>query len=148
MSYSTVADVRMATGFNNVDNIATATVTTYIDMGDAIINSYIGSVYVLPLSTSSSLVQSLSIQIATALLYINEFGEENQNTNRAWEKRLKIATNICDNIRQLKMRLYDDSGNELSRNSTRTPAFYPTNASSQPSAVNSTAPKITMDGQF
>lgn len=145
MSYCTVTEVRAAAGFNEDTNITDPTIASYISQMDSMIDALIGSAYLLPITDDCPFLSNQSIQGTVALLYMNEFGEENQNSNRDWNKRLKVVLDACDKVRLLKMRLFNTAGEELPRTTTRQPAFFPTVASSQPGAVNSTAPKITMN---
>ena len=146
--YSTIADVRAITGMSSSVKIPDATITAKIVAADAIINAKIGAVYQLPLSATCDMITMLSNEIASLLLTMDIYGEETQNTDKGWERKMKAFYNMLEDIRQLKMRLFDTNGAELSRITTRQPGFYPTDASSDPGAVNSTQPKITMNEKF
>ncbi len=148
-NYCTEAEVRTGTGFNDAANITTGTVTQYITMTTSVINSIIGSTYALPIDMDvvfCALLNNVAIQMTTALLYMNEYGEDSQdNSGKSWKDRYTLAERICNDIRLLKKRLFDAEGNELERNDDRVPSFYPTAASSDPNAPCTTKPQITMD---
>lgn len=148
MGYSTEAQVRAATGLTDASKITSATVVGRIAFADNIINGKIGSVYSLPLSASCDLISFLSLEIASMFLILDNYGEETQNTDKGWQKRWNATVGVLTDIQTLKTQLFDVNGQELTRNTTRQPAGYPTDASSDPSAVNSTQPILTMGQQF
>ncbi len=153
MAYTTEAAVRAATGFSNTTNISSATVTAYIADADSVINSYIGDVYALPLALSTvatvpDIIETLSRHITTGLLYANEFGEESEDTDKGWKKRMDWAMGILEKIQKRKLKLRSATGVEYDRTSLKSPVFYPTDASSEADADDSTEPKITMNGKF
>lgn len=148
MAYSTEAEVRNATGMQNTTNISSGTVVSRIAFADGVINGKIGSVYQLPLSVTCELIHFCSVEIASLMLALDNYGEETQNTDKGWQKKLNAIYAVLEDIRTLKIQLFDANGVELTRNTLRTPAFYPTDASSDPGAVNSTEPKITINQKF
>lgn len=148
MAYTTATAVRKATGFSDTANITTELVDAYIADADSVIDSKIGDRYTLPLLETPQIIETVSRAIATGLLYSNEYGEESQDTDKGWLRRLDWAMGILDDIQAGKMKLYDTSGQELAGASLYNPTFYPTNTSSEPGAVDSTAPKLTMNEQF
>lgn len=148
MAYSTVAEVRNATGMQDSNNITDATVTARIAFADGIINGKIGSVYQLPLSATCELIHFCSLEIASLFLALDNYGEESENTDKGWKKKLDTIYSILEDIRTLKTQLYDATGTELTRSTLRTPAFFPTDASSDPNAVDSTQPKISINQKF
>ena len=153
MAYSIEADVRAATGMNDATRITSATVTGRIAFADGIINGKVGSVYALPLSVAGAavtpdLVHFLSIEIASLMLYWDNYGEETQNTDKGWKKRLDAAYSVLEDIRTLKLQLYDGDGNELDRSTLRQPSGYPDDASSSDTATNSTAPRLPINAIY
>lgn len=154
MAYSTEASVRAASGFHDTVKITSATISAYIDEADSIIDAHIGKVYQLPLPTTPKIIRMLSRHITVGLLYSNEYGEESQNLDKDWEKRLKWAMEQLELIREQKLQLVGDPGDatypgiELPRASLLQPSFYPTEASSDPSYPDSTAPKTGMNTQY
>lgn len=148
MSYIDVATVRKESGFSNNANISDGFITSKIAYADNIINSKIKDVYILPLSPVPEIIKFLSLDITCALLNMAEYGEETQNTDKGSKKRLDIAMAVLDDIQNMKMKLFDTSGNELPRSSHSQPAFYPNSLSSDPNASDTTQPKVTMNGYF
>lgn len=153
MAYTTTANIRSATGFNNAANISDATITAYIADADGVINGSIAKRYALPLAvdgveSTPDVIETISRHITVGLLYANEYGEESQDTDKGWEKRMNWAMKILDKIKSGKLELYNDAGEEYDRNSRREPSFYPNSSSSEVSAVDSTAPKLTMNQEF
>lgn len=148
MAYTTIADVRAVTGLNDVNKVSDATITAKISFADATINAAIGSIYQLPLSASNDLVTFLSLELSAVMLEMDTYGEETQNLDKGWTKRMTFINTQLENIRQLQTRLFDSSGIELTRNTTRQPSGYPDAASSDPSAVNSTQAQLTMDATY
>lgn len=149
MAYSTVANVRKNTGLSNSTNISDAFITAKIAYADAVINSKIGGVYSLPLASTPDLIAFLSLEICSAMLYMGEYGEELQDSDKGWDKRMKIANDILDDIQSQKTKLYNTStGEEYARASLLNPSFYPTEISSDPETEDSTAPYLTMNGDY
>jgi len=147
--YTDIASVRAATGMTNIANIADATITLKINAAAAIVNGKIGSAYQVPLTVACALITTLTTEMAAALLYLDQFGEESQNTDKGWQKRWDAYLKLLEDIRQLRTRLFSDAdGTELVRADTRKLQFYPNNASSDPSAPDTTKPKIKMDQIF
>lgn len=145
MAYSTVANVRAATGISNSTLVSDAYVQTRIDAADDLINDKIADVYQLPLSSTPDLIIFLSIEIAAAFLYMSEFGEETAARGIDPAKKLEMATKILEDIQAQKTKLRDAAtGDEMSRTSLKKPVSYPNS-----SAVGSgTEPIFSMDQQF
>lgn len=153
MAYTTEAIVRAASGFSNTTNIPSATVTAYIADADSVINSKIADVYTLPLAVSGvastpDIIEMLSRHITVGLLYANEYGEESEDTDKGWQKRMKWAMDILDDIQSRKTKLRNSNGAEYDRSSLKNPTFYPTESSSDPDATDTTEPKLTINQQF
>lgn len=153
MAYTTETAIRQATGFNNTTNISSGTVTAYIADADSVINSYIGDVYTLPLALSGvatvpDIIEMLSRHITVGLLYANEFGEESEDTDKGWQKRMNWAIGILEKLQKQKLKLRSATGVEYDRTSFKAPSFYPTDASSEPDADDSTEPKLTMNQEY
>lgn len=153
MAYTTEASVRAATGFSNTTNISQATVVAYIADADSVINSYIADVYTLPLAISSvestpDIIEMLSRHITVGLLYANEYGEESEDTDKGWKKRMDWAMGILEKIQNRKLKLRNSNGVEYDRSTLKNPSFYPTSASSEPDATDTTEPRITMNQEY
>lgn len=148
MPYSTKDEIRAASGFTNTTNISDATIDAYIADADSVINSKISDIYSLPLASTPDIINMLSRYLTIGLLYSNEYGEESQDTDKGWEKKMKWAMDILEDIRKQKTRLVDSSGDELARKTLRSVSFYPTAASSDPAAEDSTEPRIKMTTKF
>lgn len=146
--YSTEADVRTQAPFKDDTLITDAYITQKIAEADDLIDSMIGQVYQLPLSSNPDTIVYLSKAITTCFLY------REQNTNFEVEPGVSIE-DFKDNliqtlemIRTRKIKLFDSSGAELALTGITSPQFFPTDASSDPSAENTTAPKLTMNQKF
>lgn len=153
MAYTTEAAVRTATGFSNATNITQTTIVAYIADADSVINSYIGDVYVIPLAISGvagtpDILETLSRHITVGLLYANEYGEESEDTDKGWEKRMKWAMDMLEKIQSRMLKLRNTTGVEYDRVTLKNPSFYPTSASSEPDATDSTQPKLSMNEEY
>lgn len=149
MAYSTVAAIRTESPFKDSVSIPDTYVTQKITEADGIINSLVGEAYVLPLpSTAPDIIVSISKALAIGLLF------QEQNTNIEVEPGVSVADHIKAQMDMLsaisarKIKLFDSSGNELAVRDSALPSSYPNVTSSDPAAVNSTAPKITMNKKF
>jgi len=148
MAYTTITLVRSASGFANVTNIPDATVTAYISDADSVINAALGERYSIPLSETPEIIETISRHITVGLLYANEYGEETNDTDKGWENRVNWAMDQLEKIKTGILKLYGTTGDELTRATLHQPASYPTSASSEEDATDSTAPKFTMNKTF
>lgn len=148
-AYTTSDLVRGATGMTDETLITDAYVDLKIAGATGLINGKIGDAYVLPLATVPDLIEWLALEITVCLLFMDQFGEETGDSDKGWDKRLKVLMLMLEDIRTLKTKLYDDStGVELPHNSLLSPAFYPNAASDDPSYPNTTKSKITMNRRY
>lgn len=149
MSYTTIALVRAATGFNDVTLFPDVFIQSKIDGAQGQIDAKIGDAYTLPLpSTPPLIITNAALELAVTLLYIDQFGQETKDGDKGWEKRWNYVMNedeakgplgVVVAIQRLKSKLYDPStGKELPRN-----ALY--EVSSAPSSGD---PQQTMDRVF
>lgn len=146
MPYSTKQQVRDATGMQNTTKVPDAFIDLKIAYADGLINSSVGKVYVLPLATTPKLVAFFSLEIAVAALFIDQYGETSGDSDKNWQKRLDWILEQLELIRKGDLQLFDDTtGEEYTKTGSNSPSHYPTEASSDPSAVDSTAPLITMN---
>jgi len=93
------------------------------------------------------MVESLTTQVATALLFIVEYGPESEDTDKDGYKLLSLAETALKAIRKKEIKLYDFDGDELPTASTRRLSFWPTTAS-QDDGENDTANKFTRNKVF
>ena len=148
MSYSAVAAIRTESPFKDSVSISDAYVTQKIAEADGIINSLVGEAYELPLSSTPDIIVNISKALTIGLLF------QEQNTNIEVEPGLSVADYIKAQMDMLsaissrKIKLFDSSGDELPVRDSALPSSYPNATSSDPSATNSTAPKITMNKRF
>ena len=148
MAYSTVENIRIQTPFKSDILIEDTYIEQKISEADSIIDSYISKIYTLPLSTIPNIIENLSKQITSLLLY----QEQNPNIEvepgisieEAWQRQMEILQGIIDRT----IILVDDDGTELDSNDRLSPSFYPNAASSEVDATDSTAPKISMNTNF
>lgn len=131
MAYSTEAAVRTATGFSNTTQITSATITAYLADADSVINAKIADIYSLPLASTPEIIETLARYITVGLLYANEYGEESENLDKGWQKRLDWAMGILDDIQSGKVKLYNTSNVELTRSTRINASFYPTTVASE-----------------
>lgn len=148
MPYSTVANVRIQSPFKDSVAITNAYVTQKIAEADQMIDSVIGGTYVLPLSETPEIIESLSKNIASLLL----FKEQNPNIEVApgisIDEAWKDAMAMLEAIRTRAYKLFDTTGVELPLQTSSLPKFYPNDASSEPDATNTTQPRATMNQEF
>lgn len=144
-AYTTIADVRKASGFKSVTNFADATITDAIVQAASIIDSQVGDAYALPLPVVPNLITTVAKRLAVALLYMGQYGQEAADKDKSWQKTMEFVDNMLNDVQVLRKKLRDPAtGIELPRSGTRLPVGYPNNASSDRGHVNNTAPKVTM----
>jgi len=144
MAYTTIQAVRDATGMQNSTKIPDAYISLKIDYGTGIINSAVARRYTLPIT--HDMLSFLNLEIAVALLFMDQYGENSEDTDKGWERRLKFLMGELEKIATGEVQLRDPStGAELPRTALGQPSFYPNAASSDPSAPDSTQPKFRMN---
>lgn len=153
MAYIEVDVIREATGFSDDEKISDDKIELYIANAGSVIDSYIGDVYVLPLAISGtgtvpSIIETICQHITVGLLYADEYGEESEDSDKGWQKRMDWAMKLLEKIQKQTIKLRNDSGVEFDRTSFKSPSYYPTEESSDPDAEDSTAPKLTMNQRF
>jgi len=149
MAYTTIAAVRIATGFSDDTLITDALITQYIADADSVINAAIVDRYTLALASIPDIIETISRHITTALLYSNEYGEESEDTDKGWRGRMEWAMEQLENIKTGKLKLLDNTTLvELTRSELFQPVFKPTNVSSDPAAADTDAPRLTRNEQF
>lgn len=148
MGYTTIAAVRLASGFSDNTKILDATITLYIADADSVIDGSIRSIYQTPLVDAPDVIEMISRHMVVGLLYANEYGEETENLDKGWKSRLEWAESQLEKIRKQELQLVDTDGDEFARSTQRQPAFKPTTASSDPDATDSDKQKLSMNQQF
>jgi len=148
MAYSLVAEIRAQTPFKTSTLISDAEITQKIAEADNMIDSYIGQVYILPLTETPNIIKSISKDITALMLY------DDQNKNFEVQPGISIETeweriiNALKSIQIREMKLYDSDGAELALSDRIKPQFYPTAASSAVDSTDQTGAKFTINQQF
>ena len=130
MAYTTVAQIRAETGFSNDTKVPDSRIESYITEADKTIDGFVSRVYILPFATNPELLETLSRQLAIILLYVNEYGEESQGTDKGWEKRLKWIMEDLKLIQSKELLLVDASGEVYPLSSVDTISAQPNNTTS------------------
>ena len=144
MAYSTVAQFRSATGMGDSTLIPDAYIELRINAADDLINDKIADVYQLPLASTPNLINFISIEIASAFIYMSEFGEEIAEKGIDPQKKLKMMTSILEDIQLQKTKIRDANGAEFARTALKKPVSNPNSG-----AVGSgTEPVFSIDQQF
>ncbi len=147
-NYTDETQVRLITGFNDGNKISATTINAAIGQADSIINAKIGKVYQLPLTSTPSLIAYCSLQIAAAILYMSEYGEETENSDKGWQKKYNHQIKILDDVMKRKAILIDDStGEELPLTGLTEVASYPNNTSDV-DRYDPTAAKFTRNSKY
>lgn len=152
MAYTDVETLRIITGFTGVDEdddylVSDDTINRAILQAEAIVNGAVASVYLLPFATTPDLVASITEQIAKALLYAEEYGEETENLDKGWKKTFDFQLAILDKIKNGRIFLIDSTGQEYPRSKIKLPAFYPNDISNDDPG-DPTNSKITVNEQW
>ena len=97
-----------------------AVITAKEDRADAMINSYIGRRYALPLASTPPLINQIAIDLSAYLALVAKFTRDNHNTND-WVIKLGEDTlkQLVD-IRDRKIDLVDSSGAVLAERTAST----------------------------
>lgn len=153
MAYTTVSEVRTNSGFTDSSLVADGVITPKIAYAEGIINAKIATVYALPLAVGGvaatpDLIAMLALEMATVLLLMAQYSEQAQDTDKGWEKRLKVVQATLDDIAKLKSKLINTSGVEFDRSNLTSAAYYPSRASEAADADPNTARKFEMNKKF
>jgi phage gp36-like protein len=150
--YTTVEQVRIATGFEEATppaeaKISDGVIEQAIKEADGIINGKINDVYILPLSSVPSLIEMISTQLAKGILYAQEYGEETENLDKGWQKTMDYYLGLLDDIRDRKLKLIDENGQNLPTSSLFRMSGLP-NAQTNQDKHNPTNPKFRINEVF
>lgn len=134
---------------NDPTLVSDAFITIRINAAQDIVNGKIGDMYVLPLASVPNLVAHIALEITVSLILMTQFSEESKDTDKGWKKRMDYAMDMLKKVQKGELKLRDDTTYvELTRSTTSLPQGYPDAASSDPNAVDSTQPKVTMNKTF
>jgi phage gp36-like protein len=150
--YTTVEQVRIATGFEEATppaeaKISDGVIEQAIKEADGIINGKINDVYILPLSSVPSLIEMISTQLAKGILYAQEYGEETENLDKGWQKTMDYYLGLLDDIRDRKLKLIDENGQNLPTSSLFRMSGLP-NPQTNQDKHNPTNPKFRINEVF
>jgi hypothetical protein len=155
--YTTRNNVRISAGIVGNLNISTASIDSKISMAEGIINGKISDVYALPLAETPAMITEIASNLAAAMVLIDEYGKEAQDTDKDGYKRLDLiynnkGTGYLDMIQKKALKIISDTtSTELSTANTRTPIFRPNNLSSSDTQTDpdvSTYQKIKMNKTY
>jgi len=146
MAYTTVTAVREDTGFSDDSKISDEKIQEAIDEAAITIDGSVAHVYTLPFASTPVELQYLNTELAIALLYANEYGEESQDTDKGWRRRVDYVMEQLDRIQDKKLKLIKSDGTEFATNTLSTMSYSPTAASS--AAGENDEPRMTFQKQF
>lgn len=147
--YSSVATVKQFAGITGNLNISTASITTKIGMADGIINGKIFDAYVLPLSETPAMIENISAQLAAAMILLDEYGVETEETDKDGEKMWERALAVLEMIQKRELKIISDTtGTELSLAGRTQPSFSPNNITQVATDTSSTVNKFSMNDVF
>ena len=107
-NYTTVANVQVL-----LVGIAAADVNVlYLTMADNIINSKLGSRYVVPFTTTPPIIQTIATDIAAYYTMRALFTQDSQNKSE-WTSTYKESIKMLDEIAEGKVPVIDAAGVEL-----------------------------------
>lgn len=142
MSYTTIALVRTATGFNDAALFSDAYIQSKIDGADGQIDSLIGDAYLLPLPSTPKMIASASLELTVAMLFIDQYGYEAKDGDKNWQKRWDLVLNedpakgplgIAVRVQKGKAKLYSPTtGLELPRSSLFSVSSWPDDTTEGP----------------
>lgn len=144
MAYTTTAIIREESPLKDTTNIADAYVTRAITQADSVIDGYIFDVYVLPLSSTPSLIQHISTTLAIYFLLTDQAINIEIASGVDATKLLEQATELLNQIKSRKLKLIV-SGAELPTTSLLRPSSYPSASSTE---SGDTEPLFEIDTQY
>ncbi len=143
--YCSIYDIREESGFLDNAYISDGRIDALRIQAEAEVDSYVGSVYALPLKKHSELLRLTTKLLAAGMLMFQEYGEEASGTSKDGKAKIQQAEEILKKIANREIKLLDENKVELELNesSIRTLKGYP----------DETAPfeeraKFTIDKEF
>lgn len=150
--YIDIATVRTECGMTDSTTVPDSFITARIAAAQDVIDDRICDRYALPLTNASGvavtplLVAHLALEQSVGLVLMTQFSEESKDTDKGWAKRLKYVDGELQKVQDGKAKLRDPSARtELVRSTLQQPDFYPTRASNDPEATNSTKSFISVN---
>ena len=138
--YTTVANVKLESGFSDNSNIADTTVTRYITASDDIINGVLKKNYTLPLEEVPALIEQISRLMSAGYLMLEQYGTEAEGTSFDGQAKITQATKYLDQIEKGILLLIGVDGAEITTSGATGLKGYPTNEQSEA--------KIAIDTKF
>jgi phage gp36-like protein len=129
MSYTNATDVRRRAGFTGNVSITTASITSAIEIADAVINSSLYGIYSLPLSETPRLVEEISAHLAVGALLIDNYGEQDITQKVNGQNHIDYAQGLLTRVKERDIKLLNSVSAEMTTVTTNEPSFYPDDAS-------------------
>ena len=82
------------------------------------IDSYCSSVYTTPFATVTKMIEAMSIDLTCYYVMRSLYSSDSQNINE-WIEKYNEVKEMLKDIKNGKLQLIDDSGNDLSRSTDR-----------------------------
>lgn len=118
--YATIEDIRSEAGLTNATFIEDSIISMRRDQAEGEVKGVLASVgYVLPLVDSGgneftpSIIESVTLQLASGLLLKKEYGTNSPNTTKDGESKVKSARDILKQIAAGTLLLLDSTGTQL-----------------------------------
>ncbi len=141
MAYSTVANVKLESGFSDNANILDATVQRYIDASDDTIDGVLSKLYTLPLSETPSLIEQISRLMSAGFLMMEQYGTEAEGTSFDGQAKIDQAMALLKKIENGETLLVGADGTELATSGGIGLKGFPASDSDYPA-------KITIETKF
>lgn len=132
--YSTIPKIRSEAGYDGNVNIKNETILKFQARANAMINSIIGSRYVLPIVGANPILEMLETKLAAGYLMDDEYGEEAEGTERDGKAKIESVLGNekkkgdLSEITNGTVRLFDTNGVEYPLTGSSTMRGYPTSA--------------------
>jgi phage gp36-like protein len=123
--YTTIQDVRVSAGVSDNTNFSDEYVGKKIDMAEGIIDGKLGDIYVLPLEEVPDMLKAIALNLSTAMLFIDQYGDETEGLGIDGQKMFDNTMDNLDLIWKQKVKLRKANGTELLRSSLMIPSGYP-----------------------
>lgn len=107
--YASISEIRVEAGFENALNLKDSTIDLHRRAAETEINAALSGAYTVPFAPVPGIIRTLTIQLASAMLLIQAYGESAGN-----RQKLKDARAAIDGYKNQSSVLTDNDGNSLS----------------------------------
>lgn len=112
-NYIELDDVRKEAGFDENFDVKDSILDNYREEAKSTIDSFVGTRYALPLSSTPKIIRLINKILAGGLILLKEYTEEADGTNKEGKQKFNQAMGLLEKIAKGEIKLFDEDGVEL-----------------------------------